>query len=361
MSDQTKNIVILLDGTGNRPRIGKSTNVVEVAEAVDTSACSQLVYYLPGVGTRGSDRAYTRVGAAASRGWGQLTGYGVRKNVGLAYDFVMQNYERGDSIHIFGFSRGAFTACALTGLLHHQGLLRPEHSNLVRGALDRCWWAKNFKATDADWQEPATFANRFGRSDFQPRTIPGQRPHDIHLYLWDNVKAMGFLRRDVSIPYSKSLRAANSVSHALAIDERRRPFKPKPISHPEAEQVWFPGVHSDVGGFYREEKSAESHSQEPEPCLGDLSLGWMVAQAQANGLRFRNAAIDDLRARSARGAAGTIHHHHRWWFPFTALNRRTVPPDVRVHPSAASRFPGNPVVEPTQLGVNVVQVADITR
>ena len=129
-----RNLVVCLDGTSNEPESG-TTNVARTY-AVAAKSESQLVYYDPGVGTMGARGAVTRHRARTRPGspaW--CVGFGVKDNIEEAYTWLSTHYQRGDRIFVFGFSRGAYTARALTGMLRTVGLLRPGADNLTPYAL----------------------------------------------------------------------------------------------------------------------------------------------------------------------------------------------------------------------------------
>src|SRR5215212_8793128 len=129
----SRNLVVCLDGTSNEPEV----DVTNVARLFDMAIKDdrQLVYYDPGVGTMGARSATTPVGKSLTRVSGLVVGFGVRDNVAEAYSWLMANYRAGDQIYLFGFSRGAYTALALAGMLRTVGLLSAGAENLVPYAL----------------------------------------------------------------------------------------------------------------------------------------------------------------------------------------------------------------------------------
>src|SRR5262249_28660476 len=128
-----KNIVICCDGTGNE--FGhESSNVVKLYKMFVCNA-SQIGYYHPGVGTMGARNALTRIGKWWTRIIGLQFGYELSDNIADAYQFLMRVYEPGDRIYVFGFSRGAYTARALCGLLHAAGLLTLGNEALIPYAI----------------------------------------------------------------------------------------------------------------------------------------------------------------------------------------------------------------------------------
>src|SRR5690348_13736437 len=128
-----KNIVICCDGTGNQFDRSKS-NVIKLYKALICDD-NQIAYYHPGVGTMGSRNALSRVGKLWTKIIGLAFGYGISDNVADAYQFLMRTYEPGDNVYVFGFSRGAYTARALCGMLHTVGLLTEGNEGLIPYAI----------------------------------------------------------------------------------------------------------------------------------------------------------------------------------------------------------------------------------
>src|SRR3954465_11872160 len=121
--DPMKNLVICLDGTGNQVRATRNTNVVRLYEMLDHSDPGvQVAYYDPGVGTFSAQGAWTSAGRSVSKLLGLAFGSGIRQNLAEAYTFLIQNWEPGDRLFVFGFSQGAFAARALAGLIHRAGV-----------------------------------------------------------------------------------------------------------------------------------------------------------------------------------------------------------------------------------------------
>src|ERR1041385_847873 len=125
-----KNIVICWDGTGND--VGDhNSNVVKLYSTLIIDGRTQVGYYHPGVGTMGAPTATNRLSKAWSVIMGLAFGAGLLANVGDAYRYLMDTYEDGDRVFLFGFSRGAYTARALAGVLHMFGLLCPGNDGLI--------------------------------------------------------------------------------------------------------------------------------------------------------------------------------------------------------------------------------------
>jgi uncharacterized protein (DUF2235 family) len=128
----SKNIVVCLDGTGNEVKARAVTNVFKVAQYVDLKdPAAQVLYYDPGVGTMPATGAWTFIGQKVSLLTGLALGHGMRQNIAEAYTYLMNTWQPGDKVFVFGFSRGAYTARALCGMLYRVGLLRPGSENLV--------------------------------------------------------------------------------------------------------------------------------------------------------------------------------------------------------------------------------------
>ena len=189
-----RNLVVCLDGTSNEPESG-TTNVARTY-AVAVKSESQLVYYDPGVGTMGARGAVTSAGKKATRVAGLVVGFGVKDNIEEAYTWLSTNYQRGDRIFVFGFSRGAYTARALTGMLRTVGLLRPGVDNLTPYALKL--YAQHGPENPTPEQETEFFRprrlfnERFGNPDFPNPFNP--HVHQVRfLGVWDTVKTIGWL------------------------------------------------------------------------------------------------------------------------------------------------------------------------
>jgi uncharacterized protein (DUF2235 family) len=327
-----KNIVVCLDGTGNQLKAKGNTNVVHVYGALDlTDPATQVAYYDPGVGTFSAPGAWTPPARALSRVAGLAFGNGMRANLGEAYSFLMGCYEPGDRVYLVGFSRGAYTARALAGMLSAVGLFRPGSENLVQYAVTS--YTKRNKS-DADWDQLHEFARHFAhRHDDGRTTVPIE-----FLGVWDTVKAAGILRWDAKWPWTRNLKNVRVARHAVSIDEKRRPYReylvgvdPKANPQAEVEEVWFAGVHSDVGGTF-----------EDDPKLCKITLKWMLEGAVKAGLRLKPKAYDKVCATvTAANATGTVHDMGKVW-ALTTYRHRKVPAGAKVHQSVAERVKAQP-------------------
>src|SRR5215510_15095800 len=131
----SKNIVICCDGTGNEYGDANS-NVIKLYHVLKLdNKQEQIAYYHPGVGTMGSKNALTATGKTWTRVRGLAFGYGLSENIADAYQFLIHNYQDGDRVYIFGFSRGAYTARALCGMLEMFGLLSSGNEGLIPYAV----------------------------------------------------------------------------------------------------------------------------------------------------------------------------------------------------------------------------------
>ena len=249
-----KNIVICSDGT-NSEFGRRNTNVVRLYQSVVRDD-RQIAFYDPGVGT--FSFLGREVGRRVGRLLGSAFGAGIQQNIEDAYRYLMEHYEEGDKVFLFGFSRGAFTVRALAGMLYLCGLLQPGHGNLVPYASklynrhERTRVAEEFKATFS-------------------RECP------IHFIgVWDTVGSLGWFVRKKRFDTYLNPDAANCYQ-AVAIDEVRRQF-PVMLWDPGlqsrgqiVEQVWFPGSHSDIGGWNRRPRQATA--------IPDVTLAWMLENA----------------------------------------------------------------------------------
>ena len=160
----SKNILICLDGTKNEVKAKAVTNVFKIAEVADLeNPEEQVLYYDPGVGTKPAASAFTAFAQRFSLLGGMALGWGMRDDIGEAYTYLMNTWEPGDKVFIFGFSRGAFTARALCGMLYRVGLLRPGSENLVPYAV-RAYARKPGKDSDLNREEGWDRIDKFSKA-----------------------------------------------------------------------------------------------------------------------------------------------------------------------------------------------------
>lgn len=331
-----KNIVVCLDGTNNELRAADNTNVVRLFNLLDLSdPARQVAYYDPGVGTFSSPGAWSPPARLMSRLAGQMFGTGLRENLGQAYSFLMQTYEPGDRIFVFGFSRGAYNARALTGMLDVFGIFRDGSQNLVPYAVSA--YAKQQRRGHDD---PTFFEGLRMYAQTHSITRKGHTP--VHFVgLWDTVKSAGTLTRQLTWPFTRQLPHAHTIRHAVAIDEVRRPFSPYLVNHPNPNhlmvdkdqdlvEVWFSGVHSDVGGMF------SSGTR-----LSDIALKWMADEAVACGLLVRRKTYADISRLDGVDPTGPW-HKMSWAWQLLGPGRRTVPDTALIHASVRERVVHDP-------------------
>jgi len=296
-----KNIVICCDGTGNQYGSANS-NVVKLYWTLSDND-KQTAYYHPGLGTMGARNALSTVGKWWTQVRGLAFGYGFSDNIADVYSFLMGEYKPDDKVFIFGFSRGAYTARALCGLLHMFGLLTPGNEALIPYAI------RLYKSND-----PYKFAIAAGfRTTFSVQCVP------YFLGLWDTVSSVGWILDPIHtkggrLPYTATLPGIPLVRHAVSIDERRAFFRQNLVHEPapanqNVKQVWFAGVHSDVGGSYDEASSG----------LSKIALRWILCEAQSAGLSLDPAKVTAMLGGTAPYVSpnpkGQLHKslHGFWW------------------------------------------------
>jgi uncharacterized protein (DUF2235 family) len=289
----SKNIVICCDGTNNE--FGpENTNVVRLIQLLDRDPLKQRLYYDPGVGTLPEPSAWSAFSKGLSEIFGLAFGRGLSWKVEEAYTYLMNVWEPGDRVFVFGFSRGAYTARVLAGMLHALGLLPHGNQNLVPYVMRLYGALRNQRSAVTKW---STLCDQF-RWTFA-RTVP-EDPSERHFHvhyvgLWDTVSSVGWAWDPRKFPYTARNPSVHAVRHAVSIDERRWFFRQnrmyQALPSQEFAQVWFPGVHSDVGGGYPESESGLWR----EPFL------WVLAGAMDAGL-----AVDAARqAHVMSGAPST--------------------------------------------------------
>jgi len=288
-----KRLVLCCDGTWNTPDEMRGsepapTNVTKIALAVapkDSTGVEQRTFYHQGVGTSPGERIS-----------GGAFGFGLSRNVRDTYRFLVQNFEPGDKLYFFGFSRGAFTARSTVGFVRNCGILRREYADRVDEAY-------------------ALYRSRSSRT--HPRSIEAQLfrssySHETNIRfigVWDTVGALGIplsglrlinlFNRRWQFHDTELSSTVEAAFQALAIDEKRGPFRPAIWTPPEnadgqrLEQMWFAGVHSDIGGGYQ------------DCALADIALLWMVDRVRECDLVFKSDAFAPLSSSGTRNMLNT--------------------------------------------------------
>ncbi len=373
-----KNIVICCDGTGNE--FGSfNSNVVRLYTTLDLrDETKQAAYYHPGVGTMGAPTARNVIEKQWSRIAGLAFAAGFRDNVFDAYRYLMEIYNDGDRVFLFGFSRGAYTARALSGLLHGYGLLRRGNE----GHLAYAWRSFTGQVKEKGGQQATGhLADHTVDTDFSFRQTFSHNNFAIHFVgLWDTVSSVGWIYTPLKLLYTARNPLIRTARHAVSIDEHRCFFRDnlygRPGPNQDIVQVWFPGVHSDVGGSYPSSKSSPSNT----------AFQWILGEAQTAGLTTVQNRIDivlgqpttavDEPAAPYRPAPSPGHMRHESlcgaWLLSELLpqryydkNRniqllrvplgvhRFIPAGSIIHPSAIDylnrKFPAEPPYEPRNL------------
>lgn len=349
-----KRLIVCNDGTWNTPDqedngIPSPTNVVKLYNSIATSDAAgteQLKYYHPGVGTNGKLDSIT----------GGAMGVGVSKQICSAYHWLGTHYAPGDEIYIFGFSRGSFVARSLAGfvgrgLMNLHDLSSENSWSRVNAAYEKGY--RKFTNFDADKRKWASNWSFFHGTHRTPVHFVGVWdtvgalgvPDDLELLnIFDNSDAWRFHDTELGL----HIRTAR---HAMAMDEIRASFTVTRWSnadkHADAREVWFPGVHSDVGGGYSNTN------------LSDGPLRWMLEESAAAGLNFRTGVINSLKP----DALGTLHNSYKGAFSKLRSRPRAmealVPANhARFHTSAIQRQLESPIAYPAYHPTRVLAVGE---
>ena len=345
-----KKLILCCDGTWNSADQSSNgvpcpTNVVRIAYRIAKRKddISQIVYYGQGVGT----------GNTLDRITGGAFGRGVDDNIFDAYRFLVANYEPGDQLFLFGFSRGAFTARSIAGMIRKCGILKREYVDQYIEAT------KLYRSSESpNAQVPTEFRQKY--------SVNGDEETPIHFIgVWDTVGALGIpltglrnlTKRKHQFHDTELSGSVKNACHAIAIDERRSQFKPtlwqyKPKEGQSIEQVWFTGVHSNVGGGY------------PKRGLADLSLEWMIKKAKEAGLAFDDS-VEDFHPLQP-DSNGKIYTSRKGFYKLSKPHDRVIgrsekivrkkgttdigdDPTQFVHPSVLERWDNDPAYRPQGL------------
>lgn len=315
-----KNIVICCDGTNN-DFTGDATNVLRLFRSLVKDE-RQVSFYDPGVGTLSDSRYLIRGRNKLRRVLDGAVGHTLRDNWCEAYKFLSAAYQPGDRVFIFGFSRGAYTARALAGGVHMLGLARAECENLIPYAWVTYSGDGGEDAAAKQFGGAGAFRKFFSRPDCIDR--PGE-PLIRFLGVWDTVSSLGWIWNYLTMPYTSSNPSVGIARHAVAIDERRACFRHNLLTPStlraggpqDCQEVWFAGVHSDIGGGYPAEESG----------LAKLSLEWMYREAEAAGLLVdpeeKARFLGGAKGESKPDSLGKLHTSLTpMWYPLEFLPRR---------------------------------------
>jgi uncharacterized protein (DUF2235 family) len=305
-----KRIITCSDGTWDKPDqknkgVVSPSNVWKLKTLIapkDHNGTEQVLLYEEGVGIDWNDKIS-----------GGLFGMGINRNIIQAYQFIANHYDPGDEICLFGFSRGAYTARSVAGFIRNSGLLRKEY-------------------LDAKLEEAFLFYKR--RDDkSKPNSVEALEFKKKYCYehmrikiigVWDTVGELGIplemfdeINRDVLDCRFHDVELSSYVDyafHAVAIDEHRKPFTPALWIQQQKgkdegqimEQMWFSGVHGDVGGGYKEHE------------LSDCALQWIIDKAKGVGLEFKDTGS------VSSNPLGEIHNSMNLLYEITGSKNRMI-------------------------------------
>ena len=348
-----KNVIVCTDGTWNHPAATdlasqdftpSDTNVYKLfallaGEAQTRSpttrvkqVAGQVAFYDDGVGADGIWGVRVAEGA---------TGAGLELKLRDCYKFISEQYELGDRLYLFGFSRGAFTARSLGGMLTRCGVPSRISLNDIFASHAFDVYRRNDPAVTAQY-----------RTDYQCRDVTIEI-----IGVWDTVGALGipigffstldhllFRFHDTSLHPN-----VRFGYHALAIDEKRESFAPTLWDAREGiKQVWFAGVHGDIGGGYN------------ETGLSDLALAWMLKSVQSHGILFGDRAFHENGVPNITGDPLMTPMHDSYKPPFVTAHPavRAIAPSAAIHISVQQRWnevqppyrPSNLPAEPRKYG-----------
>ncbi|TFK66192.1 hypothetical protein BDN72DRAFT_871607 [Pluteus cervinus] len=308
-SHEHRTLVLCFDGTGDQFDDDNSNVVNFFSLLKKDDPSQQLVYYQAGIGTYNIPQVAKPMMAKLSRAVDSMIGIHLNAHVMGGYEFLMQNYHVGDRICIFGFSRGAYTARALAGMIHKVGLLPKSNDQQVPFA-----YKMYSREDEIGWRQSTAFKKAFSI--------------DVDIFLlgvWDTVGSVGVIPK--RLPFTTSNTHVKHFRHALAIDERRVRFNPKLWTRPtedelklgtqpgdmpksrsrsktmkdfereytgdgnhftDVEEVWFSGCHCDVGGG--------AVKNEVRNNLARIPLRWMIRQCFKlnTGIMFHREAFKQV-------------------------------------------------------------------
>lgn len=335
-----KVIAVFSDGAGNSAAKMFKTNVWRLYQALDlgpprSGEAVQIAVYDDGVGTS-NFRPLALLGGAF--------GVGLKRNVLELYKFLCRNYREGDRIYAFGFSRGAFTIRVLVGFVATQNLVKFESEReldpyaldayrayrrryggrLRKGSVERIRHVellRNLRDRIVAWRRRRQGFKTYDQ--VEKREVPSID----FVGVWDTVAAYGMpiaeLTRAIdkwiwplSMPNYKLSEKVKAARHALALDDERDTFHPllwdevRSRNPERIRQVWFAGMHSDVGGGY------------PDDGLAQFPLAWMMEEAERADLRFRPDAVSEVRRRLSHSAP--MHNSRRGFAAYYRYQPRRI-------------------------------------
>ncbi|PCJ28358.1 MAG: hypothetical protein COA97_01645 [Flavobacteriales bacterium] len=313
-----KRIVICSDGTWNKPEedLEKDfpTNVLKFSRAIKpivNDKVVQTVFYDWGIGSYHSSTA------------GGAFGQGLDKNIKDCYRFIVHNYEKGDELFFFGFSRGAYTVRSLCGFINNCSILKKENAKMISGAFNL------YKNSKFKVNHPISV-------QFRKEHTVSQKIIIKFVGVWDTVGSMGLPTSIFGFIKPKNLFYDNKIGsnietarHALAIEEVRKDFEPtiwKQDSQNKVDlkQVWFAGNHSDVGGSYQPDKDGRVLSETP--------LLWMKKEAEAKGLKFQT------HINVKPNVMASSHNEQKKFYKLLGKHVREILTETPIHISVKKRY-----------------------
>ncbi|KAG8902534.1 hypothetical protein FRB99_004369 [Tulasnella sp. 403] len=333
-----RTIVLCFDGTSNVFGEEKNTNVIHLMsmlqlEGSEDGTQNQRVYYQTGIGTYDpTGRGSWPIVQQAKLILDQAFALCLKDHVLGGYKFLMEAYRPGDEICMFGYSRGAYTARALAGMLHVVGLVPSNNMELVPFAYDIFSKSKEQDEKSPDDELCDRFKKTFSR-DVKIRFIG----------LWDTVSSVGLFPR--TLPNTGNNESVQVVRHALSLDENRVKFKAEPWNpppesqkwvsptNPEAEleaylsgsfqrgttggsktdikEVWFSGYHGDVGGGCAPAIRKDKDGPHP-PALSNIPLQWLIREAMENtNILFKKPVLEEFGIMDEKDAQDDRKYHER--------------------------------------------------
>ncbi|WOH38001.1 DUF2235 domain-containing protein [Thalassotalea fonticola] len=317
-------LIICFDGTWNNPEqeengVTTPTNVYRLKNSINVtttkSKITQKVFYHPGVGGEEIGFVDELLGGAL--------GFGINSHISSAYHWLGLNYAEGDEVYLFGFSRGAFSARSLAGFLG-KGLLNLKDISAKQS------WQRVDKAFVSGYKNKLP-QNSWAKTDWQFFHDKGPVPITF-LGVWDTVGALGipddleiinlFDRKETwQFHDTKLAEHIKHARHAMAMDEKRTSFTVTRWSnaeeHSDAIELWFPGVHSDVGGGYQDSD------------LSNGALKWMIQQSSGFGLEYRQ----DIEQIISDSAVGVLHNSFKGAFSKLRSRPRNIPALIKANSS----------------------------
>jgi uncharacterized protein (DUF2235 family) len=286
-----RNLVICCDGTSNQFGTN-NTNVIRLVQVMTRHPEKQRLYYDPGVGTLPQPGVTGKLKSAWSIVKGLAFGAGLSDNVTEAYTYLMNYWERGDRVFLFGFSRGSYTVRVLAGMLHAVGLLPRGSENMVPYAM-RLFKAVR-KAKDPNsgyWKLLRDFRRTFARPSHDHDDA---RHFPVHFVgVWDTVSSVGWVWDPAHFAFTAKNPSIATLRHAIALQERRwffrqnLAFPPDPPCEQDLVQRWFAGSHCDIGGGYPSDNPSDSR-------IWRNAMEWMVAEAEKAGLLIYEKRRDEV-------------------------------------------------------------------